>query len=113
MLKTTANEIIIVFTQVPDIDCAHTIAQALVEAQLAACVNISSPVTSIYRWQGQIEHASEIGLTIKTTQTCYGALASLLQRLHPYELPEIVAIHACEGLPAYLNWVAQATTPLE
>lgn len=94
-------------------DCAQAIANTLVSAQLAACVNISSHVTSIYRWQGKIETASEIGLTIKTTQACYAALASQLQRLHPYELPEIVAIHACDGLPAYLNWVADATTPLE
>lgn len=106
-------QIIIVFTHVPDMVCAQAIAHALVEAKLAACVNISRGVTSVYRWQGEITTANEIALTIKTTQQCYPALASQLQQLHPDELPEIVAIHPCDGLPAYLDWVAASTESLE
>jgi periplasmic divalent cation tolerance protein len=106
---TPKKEIIIVFTHVPDMACAESLAQALVSAQLAACVNISSPVKSVYRWQGQIETADEVKLTIKTTQQGYTALADKIRELHPYELPEIVAIHVNEGLPEYLRWVAAET----
>lgn len=106
---TPKEEIIIVFTHVPDMTCAVSMAHALVSAQLAACVNISSPVKSVYRWQGQIETAAEIGLMIKTTQKGYAKLADKISELHPYELPEIVAIHVNEGLPEYLRWVAAET----
>lgn len=110
---TPENEIIIVFTHVPDMACAEHMAHTLVEAKVAACVNISSPVTSVYRWQGQVERAQEIGLVIKTTRKAYAAVATKVQALHPYELPEIVAIHVCEGLPEYLRWVAVATQSQE
>ena len=110
---TQQDEIIIVFTHVPHMACAETIAQTLVNDKLAACVNISSPVTSVYRWQGKVEHAQEIGLTIKTSRKVYPALATKLKALHPYELPEIVAIHVNEGLPEYLQWVMAETGPKE
>ena len=89
--------------------CAESMAHALINAQLAACVNISSPVQSVYRWQGQIETAQEINLTIKATQQGYARLAVKIRELHPYELPEIVAIHVNEGLPEYLRWIAAET----
>lgn len=106
---TPKEEIIIVFTHVPNRACAEHIAQTLVTEKLAACVNISSPVTSIYRWQGQVEQAEEIGLIIKTTCQVYADCATKLRMLHPYELPEIVGIHVNEGLPEYLAWVAAET----
>lgn len=107
---TPKEEIIIVFTHVPDMACAENMAQALVNEQLAACVNISSPVKSVYRWQGQIETAQEIALTIKTQRHGYAQVAERIRALHPYELPEIVAIHVNEGLPEYLRWVAAETS---
>jgi periplasmic divalent cation tolerance protein len=103
---TPKEEIIIVFTHVPDMACAEHMAYALVNEQLAACVNISSPVKSVYRWQGQIETTEELGLTIKTTQLAYATLVQRIRALHPYELPEITGIHVNEGLPEYLRWVA-------
>lgn len=106
---TPKEEIIIVFTHVPDMARAENMAYALVNAQLAAYVNISSPVKSVYRWQGQIETAEEINLTIKTTQQAYARLADKIHELHPYELPEIIAFHVNEGLPEYLRWVAAET----
>ncbi len=106
MLK---NEIIVVFSHVPNMACAESIAKTLVESKLAACVNISSPVTSIYAWAGQVVQSEEIGLAIKTTCKDYLALATKLQSLHPYELPEIVAIPVTDGLPAYLQWVRAET----
>lgn len=106
---TPKEEIIIVFTHVPNRACAEHIAQTLVTEKLAACVNISSPVTSIYRWQGQVERAEEIGLVIKTSCKKYADCETKLRMLHPYELPEIVGIHVNEGLPEYLAWVVAET----
>lgn len=106
---TPKEQIIIVFTHVPDMACAESMSHALVTEQLAACVNISSPVKSVYRWQGQIETAEEIGLSIKATWDGYARLADRIRTLHPYELPEIVAIHVNEGLPEYLRWVVAET----
>lgn len=106
----TLNEpIIIVFTHVPDMQTAERIAQALLSDQLAACVNISSPVRSIYRWQGQIACADEIALNIKTPQHLYAACAERLRALHPYELPEIVGIHVNTCLPEYQAWIHSET----
>lgn len=106
---TPKEQIIIVFTHVPNRPCAEHMAKTLVTEQLAACVNISSPVTSVYRWQGNIETAEEVGLSIKTTRQGYARLADRIRALHPYELPEIVAIHVNEGLPEYLRWIVAET----
>uniref|UniRef100_A0A4W5LGS8 CutA divalent cation tolerance homolog n=1 Tax=Hucho hucho TaxID=62062 RepID=A0A4W5LGS8_9TELE len=76
------------------------------ECPLAACVNILAPCRSVYRWQGKVENTTEIPLLIKTTRACYAALAARLLQLHPYEVPEIIAVPLVAGLPAYLTWVA-------
>jgi periplasmic divalent cation tolerance protein len=65
--------------------------------------------TSFYRWQGKLERADEIPLLIKTTRAAYPRLENSLRKLHPYELPEIIALPVSAGLPEYLNWVAQET----
>lgn len=100
---------LLILTNCPDEDCANAIALALVEERLAACVNILPRVQSVYRWQGAIESATEIPLLIKSTASAYPALEKRLAELHPYELPEIVALPVGQGLPAYLNWLAEET----
>ena len=102
-------ETLLVLTNCPDEKVANTIALAVVEAKLAACVNILPRVQSIYRWQGKIESATEIPLFIKCTVALYPALEKLVASLHPYETPEIIALPIVQGLPAYLNWVAAET----
>ena len=102
-------EILLVLTNCPDEEAANTIALAIVEARLAACVNILPRVQSIYRWQGRIESATGIPLLIKSTAASYPALEQAIRTLHPYEIPEIVALPITAGLPAYLNWVAEET----
>lgn len=99
-------ETLLVISNCPDEDCANRIALALLEARLAACVNLLPRVQSIYRWEGKIESASEVPLLIKTTQTAYASVETCIRNLHPYELPEIIALPVTRGLPAYLNWVA-------
>ncbi len=100
---------LLVLTNCPDEEVANTIALAVVEARLAACVNILPRVQSIYRWQGGVESATEIPLFIKSTATSYPALESIIRQHHPYDVPEIIALPVTHGLPSYLNWVAAET----
>lgn len=102
-------EPLLLLTNCPDEAVANAIALALVEERLAACVNLLPRVQSVYRWQGAVESASEIPLLIKTTAACYAALEARIRELHPYEVPEIIAIPISHGLPAYLNWLAGET----
>ena len=100
---------LLVLTNLPDLVGAETLAQALIEARLAACVNILAPCRSVYRWQDAVEHAEEVPLLIKTTEDRYPALEAAIRARHPYELPEIVALSISRGLPEYLAWVDAQT----
>lgn len=100
---------LLVLTNLPDEASAAALAQKLVEARVAACVNRLAPCTSTYRWQDKIETATEVPLLIKTTSDVYPRLEALIREAHPYELPEIIAVPVTEGLPAYLDWVRQET----
>ena len=102
-------EEIIVLTNVPDAATAETIARSLVEGRLAACVNILPAMNSVYRWEGKIEQAVETVLLIKSTQSRYAELENAIAKLHPYDVPEIIALPIVAGLPAYLWWVASET----
>ena len=100
---------LLVFTNFPDRAAAERMAQVLVEGGLAACVNLMASCRSVYHWQGATETAEEVPLVIKTTGAKYLALQQAIVDMHPYELPEIVAVPVTHGLPAYLAWVAEAT----
>lgn len=99
----------LVFCTCPDLDSAQALAAALVGQRLAACVNLFPAMQSVYRWNGQVEQASEVQLLIKTTAGRMDALGALILREHPYELPEIIAITPSDGLPAYLDWIRAET----
>ena len=94
----------------PDQATAQKIAEQLVDKQLAACVNILPGITSIYQWQGKRETAQEHLLLIKTTDQVYEVLEQTLNELHPYELPEIIAVSVERGSAAYLDWMSQQIT---
>ena len=81
-------------------------AAALVERRLAACVNALGACTSTYRWDGRTESAEEFPLLIKTTRERYPALEAAISEMHPYDVPELVAVDIATGLPAYLDWLA-------
>jgi len=102
---------LLVLSNLPDREIALEVANRLVERRVAACVNVLAPCTSVYRWQGKLEAASEIPILIKTTAARYPALEQALRELHPYELPEIVAVPIRGGLPGYLACVAAETEP--
>lgn len=97
--------VLVCLSTCPDAETADRIAEALVAEGYAACVNLVPGITSIYRWQGVVERSSEVMLVIKTAESSFEALRDRLLELHPYELPELIAVPVGPGLPAYLDWV--------
>lgn len=106
-------EALLVLTNLPDLESARRLAQSLVEARVAACVNILAPCESVYRWNGILEIGQEYPMLIKTSRECYASLEAAIRRNHPYELPEIIGVPITTGLSGYLDWVAGETRPLD
>jgi periplasmic divalent cation tolerance protein len=105
------GEVLLVMSSLPDRAVAQQLAHTLIERRLAACVSVLAPCTSVYRWRDAVEKAAEVPVLIKTTADRYAELESALRALHPYELPEIIAVPVVRGLPGYLDWVAGETAP--
>lgn len=108
--------VVVVFCTAPETGTgdrlgAAELARALVDARLAACVNQQSGVRSVYRWHGAVEEGVETLLTIKTTAARLPDLEARIRALHPYEMPEIVAVPVAGGDGAYLRWVAECVRP--
>lgn len=99
--------VLIVYCTCPDAATATSIARALVAEHLAACVSELPAVRSTYRWQDAVEQSDETLLMIKTGRDRLPALSARLRALHPYELPEVLAVEAAGGLPPYLDWVVE------
>lgn len=99
------EEVFVVLTTWPDRVAAQAAARTIVEERLAACANLGPELESIYHWQGVIETSKEVPVLFKTTAGRYPELEARIKALHPYELPEILAIPPANGLPAYLRWV--------
>ena len=98
-------DLVLVSCSFPDETLALAAAGAVVDEGLAACCQVSAPVTSLYRWEGRTERAAEVILACKTTAGAWPALCDFLKARHPYEVPEIIAWPITHGLPAYLDWV--------
>ena len=96
---------LLVLSNFPDNDTAKAAATALVKEKLAACVNLIPGVTSIYEWNATIECESEITAPIKTTEATFPTLKQRLAALHPYDLPEIIALPIQAGPEGYLSWI--------
>lgn len=104
----TTPTALIVFCAVPA-SAADRLARLLVEERLAACVQALPGIRSTYRWEGAIEQAHEALLLVKTTTDRYAALERTLAAHHPHDVPEILAVDASAGLPAYLRWLVEET----
>jgi len=87
----------------------EAIAQALVEKELAACVNVVPGVTSLYRWQGELQKEGEVLLVVKTRRALFDRLAARVRELHSYQVPEIIALPVAVGDEDYLSWLDEAT----
>ena len=106
-----ARDAIVVLSTAPDIATGERIGRALVEARLAACVNVVPGLVSIYRWKGSLSRDSEVLCVIKTRRTLLSRMAARLRQVHPYEVPEILAIAVQSGARPYLAWLLAETRP--
>ena len=104
------GQIAIVLTTVANRDDANQVANALVDQCLAACVQVEGPITSYYRWAGEVQTESEFRLVIKTTCRMWPLLKDKLQKLHPYEEPQIVLLTIDDASAGYLSWVNDQTS---
>lgn len=105
-METGHHNACIVLCTCPDVVTAELLSGELVEARLAACVNIIPGIQSIFRWEGQVRSESETLLVIKTRTDRYSELETHLQKSHPYDVPEILMLPVGDGLASYLDWVS-------
>lgn len=103
-------EFITVQTTIDSKEGAQKIAEAIVGKHLAACAQVSGPITSTYWWQGKMEQAEEWICTAKTRSELYNKLEQAIREVHTYDVPEILAVNVVAGSPDYLNWVSQETS---
>jgi periplasmic divalent cation tolerance protein len=101
----------LVLCTAPDAATAERIATAVVEERLAACVNVMPGVASTYRWEGKVERAGEVLLLMKSSADRYPALEARVRELHPYAVPEVIALAIAEGSAPYLEWITESTRP--
>lgn len=105
MSEPESQRVVVVLSTAPDAEVAQRIGTALVEERLVACANILAGVTSVYRWKGSVLREHEVLMILKTTSMGVEALRRRIVDLHPYEVPEVVALDVLEGHPPYLDWV--------
>jgi len=101
-----SEQYLIILNTCPDKESAERIAKTLVEKRLAACVNIIPGLTSVYHWQDQIESSEECLLVIKSIQNAYKAVEQAILDIHPYELPEVIAVPLSTGFAPYIAWIS-------
>ncbi|MCH7825901.1 MAG: divalent-cation tolerance protein CutA [Acidobacteria bacterium] len=103
-----SKQVMVVLSTAPDEVVGSRIAAALVERRLAACVNIVSGVRSLYWWEGKVRDDAEVLLICKTDDSHLGELTAVLEELHPYDCPEVVALPVTGGSTAYLRWIGES-----
>lgn len=103
---------LLVFTTLANESDAQSLVHHLVTQRLAACGTIIGRVRSVYRWKGKMANEEESFVILKSRRSRWEALRAELQRKHPYEVPELIAVPASDGLPAYLRWIAAETAPI-
>ena len=109
MRATDPTDFLVVMTTLPDGAHAKALVRALVDRRLIACGTIVDPVTSVYRWEGAVEESREAQVLIKTHRDRLQALEIAVRELHPYDVPELLALPVTEGSGAYLEWVREET----
>lgn len=99
------QEYLVVLVTVPDRETGLRMGRMLVERRVAACVNIVDGVRSIYMWEGRVEEDNESLMIIKTSRSRFSELRDLIRSMHPYKVPEVIALPIVDGLAEYLNWI--------
>ncbi len=102
---------VVILVTVASQEEGRRIARHLVEAKLAACVNLTSPIESIYRWEGKVAVEQECQLFIKTTRALFAEIRSAILKLHSYQTPEVICLPIVDGSPEYLQWVSDCVNP--
>ena len=102
-------EIAVVLASVPDLEAGRRLARTLLQERLIACANLVPGVTSLYRWEGAVQEEDESLVVMKTRSELLPRLIARIPELHPYELPEVLALRVADGLPAYCRWVLDET----
>jgi periplasmic divalent cation tolerance protein len=110
-MTDSTESFLVVLCTVPSAEVGAQLGRDMVEAQLAACVNIMPAVRSIYRWQDAVHDDSEAQLLIKTRASRFEALLAWIRSHHPYEEPEVIALPIAQGSPSYLAWITAQTQP--
>lgn len=105
----TTSDSVMVWTTTESVEDAGKIAGELIGNRLAACVQVSEPITSYYRWQGKVECSTEYRLVIKTTRLREADVYAAIRKNHPYEVPQILTVPITAGLGAYLDWMQAET----
>ena len=99
---------VLIFTTAPDLKTAERLAYSLIRQKLAACVSVKTGFTSVYRWEGKIKKTKETLLLIKSSKAKFIKLKKYIGRIHPYEVPEIIALPVTQAAPEYLAWLHRA-----
>lgn len=102
------TDICVLLMTVPSAEVAESVVSALVSERLIACGNITTPMASLYRWQGETERASEVLVIMKTTESAVAAVTRRITELHPYEVPEVLSLPVLTGYQPYLSWVRES-----
>ena len=105
MDESPETPLVVVLTTAPEREVAERLARSLVEERLVACANIVPGATSIYRWQGEIHHDSEVMIFLKSTEAMTAALCDRINQLHPYDLPEVLVLPVSGASDPYAEWV--------
>ncbi|HMJ06650.1 MAG TPA: divalent-cation tolerance protein CutA [Chthoniobacterales bacterium] len=103
-----AADVLLALSTFPDAETARRIARELVTERVTACANVLPAIQSVYRWEGEVQEAEETLVLFKTTRARFPELQTRLQSLHPYDVPEIIALEVVDGLPDYLRWLVES-----
>ena len=104
-----ASDTLVVLTTLPDPAQARELVRRLVNDRLVACGNVLPSVTSIYRWEGEVQEEAEVLVVLKTSAACWERLSAAVRASHPYDVPELIALPVRAGHEAYLAWIARET----